>query len=360
MTFFGRIITPIQLSLFLLSIGAGTTITFSSSSWLLAWIGLEINTISIIPLIVWSSAPRASEATTKYFLIQACAATLVLFAAILNLVFVSEWGLHIPLHNATTTILIIALSLKLGLAPFHFWIPEVLQGLDLPTGIILSTLQKFAPFVIMHEIMETANFINSIYILLFSIAIISIFVGGLGGLNQVHIRKLLAYSSIAHLGWIILVITLNHGCALIAIAIYVITTCAIFILIIWIQAKTVKSAAAGWTKTPIIAFLLALVLFSLAGLPPFLGFAPKWFILNQSVTHNIIILVIAAIVANLITLFFYIRLLYHVLITLPPAAILSSIFTRFNPKKTSIYLPGLISFIVFGITLVALIISCSG
>jgi len=89
----------------------------------------------------------------------------------------------------------LALALKVGLAPAHFWLPEVLQGLDLTTGLILSTWQKLAPFAL---IVQVAPSVNSY--LMITLGLASTFIGGWGGLNQTQLRKILAYSSIAHLG----------------------------------------------------------------------------------------------------------------------------------------------------------------
>jgi len=133
---------PYVLTTLLSSLGLGTTLTFASSHWLLAWIGLEINTLAIIPLMAQHHHPRAVEATTKYFLTQATAAAVILFASTTNAWITGEWDMTNISNPIATAIILAALALKIGLAPIHFWIPEVIQGLDLLTGLILSTWQK--------------------------------------------------------------------------------------------------------------------------------------------------------------------------------------------------------------------------
>nr|AIA77040.1 NADH dehydrogenase subunit 2 [Oxyeleotris marmorata] len=175
--------TPFITALLLFGLGLGTTLTFASSHWLLAWMGLEINTLAIIPLMAQHHHPRAIEATTKYFLTQATAAATLLFASITNAWITGQWNIQLMTHPLPTTMIILALSLKIGLAPLHTWLPEVLQGLDLTTGLILSTWQKLAPFALLLQIPLSDQ---TILILL---ALTSTLVGGWGGLNQTQLRK---------------------------------------------------------------------------------------------------------------------------------------------------------------------------
>ena len=101
--------------------------------------GLELNTLAILPLIAKQHHPRAIEATTKYFLAQATAAAILLFASTTNAWLTGQWDIQQITHPLPLAMATVALALKLGLAPVHSWLPEVLQGLDLTTGLILST-----------------------------------------------------------------------------------------------------------------------------------------------------------------------------------------------------------------------------
>nr|BBG74527.1 NADH dehydrogenase subunit 2 [Eumecichthys fiski] len=304
--------SPIIISLMLFSLGLGTTLTFASSHWLLAWMGLEINTLAILPIMAQHHHPRAVEATTKYFLIQATAAAVVLFSAVSNAWITGQWDIMNTSSPMTVTVVTIALALKLGMAPVHLWLPEVLQGLDLTTGLILSTWQKLAPFVLLMQIPTPAS--N----LLTFMALLSIAVGGWGGLNQTQLRKILAYSSIAHLGWMVIISEFVPQLALFALLTYILMTTPAFLLIKTTSTTSVNALALAWTKSPILAALAPLVLFSLGGLPPLTGFAPKWFIIHELTKQGLPVIATLAAMMALISLYFYLRLSYAAALTISP------------------------------------------
>nr|YP_003734473.1 NADH dehydrogenase subunit 2 [Thryssa baelama]BAJ09956.1 NADH dehydrogenase subunit 2 [Thryssa baelama] len=322
---------PYVLSIFFISLGLGTTLTFMSSHWLLAWMGLEINTLAIIPLMAQKHHPRAVEAATKYFLIQATAAAMILFAASANAWICGQWDINQMSHPLTSTITMTALALKIGLAPLHLWLPEVLQGITLNTGLILSTWQKLAPLAL---IMQTAN--NTHPFLLTALALSSTLIGGWGGLNQTQLRKILAYSSIAHLGWMILVSQMAPQLTLLALATYIVMTTSAFLMLNNINSTKTITLASAWTKAPTLTALTCLVLLSLGGLPPLTGFMPKWLIIqelaNQGFAPTATIIALTA----LLSLYFYLRLTYALSLTLSPQVASAS-----TPWRTSMMRPTL-------------------
>nr|BAM74799.1 NADH dehydrogenase subunit 2 [Centrobranchus choerocephalus] len=305
---------PLILSVLLMSLGLGTTLTFASSHWLLAWMGLEINTLAIIPLMAQHHHPRAVEATTKYFLTQATAAAMILFAGTSNAWMLGEWNILQLTHPVTSTIMIMALALKIGLAPTHFWLPEVLQGLDLTTGLILSTWQKLAPFALITQI-SSSMATPSILIFL---GLLSTLVGGWGGLNQTQLRKILAYSSIAHLGWMILVLQFNPALTILALLTYITMTSSAFLTFKLCGATSINTLATSWTKAPALTALAPLVLLSLGGLPPLTGFAPKWLILSELTNNNLPLTATIAALTALLSLYFYLRICYTMTLTASP------------------------------------------
>nr|WAB46052.1 NADH dehydrogenase subunit 2 [Salvelinus curilus]WAB46065.1 NADH dehydrogenase subunit 2 [Salvelinus curilus]WAJ60717.1 NADH dehydrogenase subunit 2 [Salvelinus curilus]BBI01000.1 NADH dehydrogenase subunit 2 [Salvelinus curilus] len=304
---------PYVLTILLSSLGLGTVLTFASSHWLLAWMGLEINTLAIIPIMAQQHHPRAIEATTKYFLTQATAAAMILFASTTNAWLVGEWEIHQLSHPLATTTAMLALALKLGLAPVHFWLPEVLQGLELTTGLILSTWQKLAPFALM---VQVAPAIDSS--LLIALGLLSILVGGWGGLNQTQLRKILAYSSIAHLGWMVLILQFAPSLTLLSLLLYIIMTSSAFLALKTNNSLTINTLATSWTKSPALAPLTALVLLSLGGLPPLSGFMPKWLILQELTKQELPLPATLAAMAALLSLYFYLRLCYAMALTIYP------------------------------------------
>nr|YP_010169220.1 NADH dehydrogenase subunit 2 [Sardinella zunasi]QRZ03093.1 NADH dehydrogenase subunit 2 [Sardinella zunasi] len=304
---------PHVLTVLLISLGLGTTLTFASSHWLLAWMGLEINTLAIIPLMARRQHPRAVEATTKYFLTQATAAAMILFAATTNAWVCGQWEITHLTSPTACTIAVTALALKIGLAPAHFWMPEVLQGITLPTGLILSTWQKLAPFALIVQVAGNAH-----PYLLTALAICSTLVGGWGGLNQTQLRKVLAYSSIAHLGWMILVAQMAPHMTVLALATYIIMTTAAFLTLYKMNSTKTVTLASAFTKAPTLAALACLILLSLGGLPPLTGFMPKWLILQEVSNQGFSLTATVIALTALLSLYFYLRLTYAVALTFSP------------------------------------------
>nr|QSQ87005.1 NADH dehydrogenase subunit 2 [Sinocyclocheilus sp. n. YK-2021] len=324
---------PYVLAILLSSLGLGTTLTFASSHWLLAWMGLEINTLAITPLMAQHHHPRAVEATTKYFLTQATAAAMILFASTTNAWMTGEWNINDLSNPVASTMFMAALALKIGLAPMHFWMPEVLQGLDLLTGLILSTWQKLAPFAL---IIQTAQTIDPSLLTLLGIT--STLVGGWGGLNQTQLRKILAYSSIAHMGWMIIVIQYTPQLTLIALGTYIIMTSAAFLTLKMLLTTKINTLATTWSKSPILASTTALILLSLGGLPPLTGFMPKWLILQELTKQDLPIIATTMALATLISLYFYLRLCYAMTLTISPHTTNSTTPWRTQTTQTSLSL----------------------
>nr|YP_006303458.1 NADH dehydrogenase subunit 2 [Oedalechilus labeo]AEK53133.1 NADH dehydrogenase subunit 2 [Oedalechilus labeo] len=322
--------TPYVLTILLLGLGLGTTITFASSHWLLAWMGLEINTLAIIPLMTYHHHPRAAEATTKYFLTQAAAAAMLLFASTINAWLSGQWEIQQMSHPFPITIITIALALKIGLAPFHTWLPEVLQGLNLTTGLILSTWQKLAPFALLLQLQHTNP------MMLTALGLLSTLVGGWGGLNQTQLRKILAYSSIAHLGWMILVLQTAPSLTLLTLLTYFVMTFSAFMIFNLNKTTTINALATSWTKAPALMALAPLVFLSLGGLPPLTGFMPKWLILQELTNHELAPTATLAALSALLSLYFYLRLSYAMTLTTSPNNLIGVAPWRFTPLQSTL------------------------
>ncbi|YP_010897647.1 NADH dehydrogenase subunit 2 (mitochondrion) [Acipenser ruthenus] len=304
---------PYVLAILLSSLGIGTTLTFASSHWLLAWMGLEISTLAIIPLMAQQHHPRAVEATTKYFLTQATAAAMILFASTTNAWTTGEWNIQ-EMSNPTALVLItMALALKIGLAPVHYWLPEVLQGLDLTTGLILSTWQKLAPFALIYQI---SPMMNPTLVIMLGLA--STIIGGWGGLNQTQLRKILAYSSIAHLGWMMIVMQYSPNLAILNLILYITMTTATFLTFKNVASTKLSTLTLTWSKTPMMTTMAMMTLLSLGGLPPLTGFMPKWLILQELTKQDLPLTASIMALAALLSLFFYLRMCYAMTLTIAP------------------------------------------
>lgn len=168
----------------------GTFISISSCNWLYVWMGLEINLISFIPLIMSSGVDIETERRLKYFLIQALGSGILLFGSLVEMNYpnsmIPDW--------LGVCILVMSLMVKLGMAPFHFWLPHVMGGIRWISCLILSVWQKIGPLFVL-----SSFFFRSRYYVYLS-SCLGALIGGVGGMNQRQIRVLLAYSSIGHIG----------------------------------------------------------------------------------------------------------------------------------------------------------------
>nr|ABU48852.1 NADH dehydrogenase subunit 2 [Meropogon forsteni] len=304
---------PLAKLIFSLSIIMGTILTTSSNHWALAWMGLEINTFAILPLISKPHHPRAIEATIKYFLTQAAASAMILFSSTINAWHTGQWDITQLTNPPSCLLLTMAIAIKLGLVPFHFWLPEVLQGSSLTTALILSTVTKLPPISILYL---TSHSLNPT--LLTTMAVASTALGGWMGLNQTQIRKILAFSSISHLGWMTAIILYNPQLTLLTFYLYTLLTTTTFLTLNTTKTLKLSTMMSSWSKAPMLNTTLMLTLLSLAGLPPLTGFLPKWLIIQELTKQEMTTTATLIALLSLLGLFFYLRLAYYSTITLPP------------------------------------------
>nr|QKI84858.1 NADH dehydrogenase subunit 2 [Aspidoscelis gularis] len=305
--------SPLINSILVLSLITGTLITMNSNHWLLAWLGLEINMMAIVPMISKTHHPRATEATIKYFLAQTGASLLMLFASSTNAWHTGTWDITQLTNLTSCTTLTIALCMKIGLAPMHLWLPEVMQGTTLKMALIIATWQKLAP---MSLILMTSNSHSKLLLML--MATLSIIIGGWGGLNQTQLRKIMAYSSIANMGWMMIILQQAPKLTTLTLILYIMVTTTMFMTLTPQKTKTIKTIGTTWTLSPSLTIITMLTLTSLGGLPPMTGFMPKWLILEKLLSENMTPLATIAAMATLLSLFFYLRLFYTTTMTISP------------------------------------------
>nr|AAT78212.1 NADH dehydrogenase subunit 2 [Anolis sagrei]AAT78215.1 NADH dehydrogenase subunit 2 [Anolis sagrei] len=320
--------SPTIFLIMLSSLATGTIITMTSHHWLLAWIGLEINTMSIIPIISTTHHPRSTEAATKYFLTQAAASAMILFSSMTNAWETGTWDITQLSSTPSHILLTMALAMKLGLVPMHFWLPEVLQGSTLTTALIITTWQKLAP---MSLIYLTINSLSTTILLLMGLT--STIVAGWAGLNQTQTRKIMAYSSVAHLGWMITISSIMTNLMVMNLMIYLIMTSALFQALIFSKSKTIQDTTMTWALSPVVTTMTMVLLLSLGGLPPLTGFMPKWLILEELITQNLIPTATVMALSALLSLFFYLRLTYTTALTLSPNTTTTKFKWRLKPNQ---------------------------
>nr|AER92655.1 NADH dehydrogenase subunit 2 [Brookesia betschi] len=303
----------------------GTIITASSHHWLLAWSGLELNMLSILVIIMQPKHPRAAEAAIKYFLVQTIASAMMMFSGTLNAMQTGQWDISQLTNKYANIMLMLALLMKIGAAPIYFWLPEVMQGTTMKTALIIATWQKIAPITLLFM-----TFNNMPQKFMITLGTLSIIIGGLGGINQTQLRKLMAYSSLANLGWTVVIFSMFPHTAVLNITIYIMMLIPTFFLMEKMMLKTLQNMTTAWTTSTTANILLTLMFLSLSGLPPLTGFTPKLLILNELVTQNLAPIATMVAVFSLLNLFFYMRTTYIMTMTTPPAS--STTMTKWRHK----------------------------
>nr|UHA55359.1 NADH dehydrogenase subunit 2 [Ancylis unculana] len=273
-----------------------TLISISSNSWFGCWIGLEMNLLSFIPLISNPKNLFSSEAGLKYFLTQSIASINFLFIILIKMLF-----LNLEMNNYISMLMNSPLLMKMGSAPFHFWFPNVMEGLSWLNCFILMTWQKISPMILL-----SYYFFDKFLIV---ILIINVIIGAIGGLNQTSLRKLLAFSSINNLGWMLSSILISKNLWLFYFYFYSFLNmimCFLFFLfnVYFINQLFIINLNLMIKLSLLINFL------SLGGLPPFIGFFPKWMVINFMLKNNFFFLTFIFIMMSLIMLLFYIRIIY--------------------------------------------------
>nr|QHB77535.1 NADH dehydrogenase subunit 2 [Hylomyscus stella] len=325
---------PITMTIIYLTIILGPMITMSSYNLLLMWVGLELSLLAIVPILINKKNPRSTEAATKYFVTQATASMIILLAIILNYKQLGTWTFQQQTNNLILMMTLMSLSMKLGLAPFHHWLPEVTQGIELHTGLILLTWQKIAPLSILLQIYNMLNPTTTL-----TMAILSIFIGAWGGLNQTQMRKIMAYSSIAHMGWMLAIISFNPSLTLLNLIIYIMMTIPMFMVMMLNSSTTMNSISLLWNKTPMMISMMSIILLSLGGLPPLTGFLPKWMIITELLNNNCLILTTMMAMMALLNLFFYTRLIYSTSLTMFPTNNNLKMMSHLTNKKYNLTIP---------------------
>nr|AXS66581.1 NADH dehydrogenase subunit 2 [Cleroidea sp. 6 KM-2017] len=291
--------------MFIITMISGTLISICSYSWFGMWMGLEINLISIIPLINNNMNMYSAESSIKYFLTQALASMFILFSIILM-----SMNMEMMMFMKSKTLLMImnsGLLTKMGAAPFHFWFPEVMEGLSWMNCLIMLTWQKIAPMIlIMYSI-----FMNNFF---FLIILLSMIISGILGMNQISMRKILTFSSINHIGWMLSAMIHSKIIWLINFLIYTLISFNLVIMFKKFKIFFVNQMIFLFNKNFMLKLFFSLNFLSLGGLPPFLGFLPKWLIINEMMKNSNFLLSLLMILTTLLTLYFYIRTIFSSMI----------------------------------------------
>nr|YP_010227852.1 NADH dehydrogenase subunit 2 [Cryptocercus laojunensis]UDD86638.1 NADH dehydrogenase subunit 2 [Cryptocercus laojunensis] len=287
--------------LLMLTMMSGILISISSNSWIGAWMGMEINLMSFIPLMSNNKNTYTTESSMKYFIIQAMASSFLLFIIMMKAAMEDLFTMEN--NNINTMIIMTPLLLKSGAAPFHWWFPSVMEGMSWMNCLLLMTMQKMIPMVLISYMMKM-NLFSSIVILTSTI------VGAIGGLNQLSIRKILTYSSINHTGWMLAAMMINENMWIMYFTIYSMLTTTIVMIIKPFNTSFINQTLLMNKEMNTMKFMMFTTLLSMGGLPPFMGFLPKWIIIQMMIINNMNFIMTMMVMMSLLTLYFYLRISY--------------------------------------------------
>ena len=310
----------------------GMSIMVSSNSLLALYIGIEMQSLALYVMAAFNrDSLRASEAGLKYFVLGALSSGLLLYGASLVYGFTgslefSAIAASVMEQGATPGIvagmvfLLCGLAFKISAAPFHMWTPDVYEGSPTPVTGFFSAAPKFAAMALIARVLVgpfegiTASWQQVIVV----ISVLSMAVGALGALRQTNIKRLMAYSSIANMGYALVPLAAGTAAGikglLIFMSIYVITVVGIFALILQMRIRNGMveqiSDLGGLSKSNRgMALLMTIFMFSLMGIPPMLGFFGKYFAFVPAADAGLMPLVIIALVFSVVGAFYYLRVI---------------------------------------------------
>ena len=302
----------------------------SATDLIMLYIGLELNSLAAYVLAsILRNDDRSAEAGLKYFVLGALASGILLFGMSLTYGFAgttSFSGLHAVLHGPMAMgatfgmiFMLAGLAFKISAAPFHMWTPDVYEGAPTPVTTFFATAPKVAAMALLMRVMLVAfgAEIGAWRQVIVFVSLISIVIGALGAIGQGNIKRLMAYSSINNVGFILIGLAAatpqGASAMLVYLAIYVAMSVAGFVAVLLLrdadgeQVESIADLGGLSKRRPGIAAALAAVLFSLAGIPPLFGFWGKFVVFQAAVASGLIWLAALGIAASVIGAFYYLK-----------------------------------------------------
>lgn len=313
----------------------GMMIMVSAGDLLSLYMGLELQSLSLyVVAAMRRDSAKSSEAGLKYFVLGALSSGLLLYGASLVYGFagttsfegiigtVVQGGLSIGLLFGMV-FLLVGLAFKVSAVPFHMWTPDVYEGSPTPVTAFFATAPKVAAMALIARLMFEAfgNVPGDWGQIIAALAVMSMFLGSVAGIGQRNIKRLMAYSSIAHMGFALVGLAagtaLGVQAMLLYMAIYAVMNVGTFAFILSLErdgrpVTDLASLNGFWRVSPLKSLAVLLLMFSLAGVPPFLGFFAKYGVLTAAVDAGMAWLAILGVIASVIGAFYYLRIIYYI------------------------------------------------
>ena len=289
----------------------GSLLLVSSVNWLSIYLALELQTLTLFILVAKKkNSVYSIEAGLKYFVLGAVSSGLFLFGCVLLYGVSGETGIQginsLLIGDVGKIFITVSLLFKLSVAPFHMWAPDVYEGAPTITTALLAIMPKIGVFSVLVQVGLVSN------VVLFC-GVLSIIYGAVGALNQTKIKRLLAYSGIGHMGFLLFGVAIGSfesiQASLVYIVIYVIMSICVFLVVLSFKLLRVLliEVSSLSRENPIMAITLALTFLSIAGIPPLLGFLGKWLILLSGVLSGYYLTCMMIVVVTVIAGVYYVR-----------------------------------------------------
>jgi NADH-quinone oxidoreductase subunit N len=311
----------------------GMCVMISANHALTLYLGLELLSLSLYALVALqrNSAP-GTEAAMKYFVLGALASGMLLYG--MSMVYGATGTLAIPeiaariaAGQADRSILVFGLvfvvagiGFKLGAVPFHMWVPDVYQGAPTAVAMLISTAPKLAAFAFVIRMLVEAlghpTLLAEWRDMLTILAVASMAIGNVTAIAQTNLKRMLAYSTISHMGFLLLGViagtVTGYGAAMFYVVVYALMGLGGFGMILMLaragfEADTLDDFRGLSRRSPWLAFLMLLLMFSMAGIPPTVGFHAKLSVLSAIVDQGFVGLAVVAVLFSLIGAFYYLR-----------------------------------------------------
>nr|WIL10211.1 NADH dehydrogenase subunit 2 [Stenocladius bicoloripes] len=286
--------------MFIMMIFISSMVSISSNSWLMMWIGLEINLLSIMPIMKMDNNIMSSESSIKYFITQSMASTVILASVV---VMMWKFNHMSSMFNKQNLNMMMNSSflMKMGMSPFHFWFPEVMEGQSWINCLMLLTWQKLTPMILF--------MINNSKMIFISMVIASsMIVSGIMAMNQTSLRKIMTYSSINHMGWIMSTMILSKTTWMVYFTLYSMISMSLIVIFMKNKLNLMKQMFNKMNNSQMIKILFSMNFMSLMGLPPFLGFMPKWISVQVMITNNMLMMAMFMLILTMLMMFTYLRM----------------------------------------------------
>jgi len=309
----------------------GIMLLISAGSLVTVYLGLELISLSSYALVAFDrDSPRGSEAAMKYFVLGSMASGMLLYG--MSMIYGATGSLDLQEIAAAVqgsgsdstllvfglVFLVVGIAFKLGVVPFHMWIPDVYEGAPVATTLFISSVPKMAAFAMAIRLLQTGlgNLQDDWSQMLAILAMLSIVLGNLAAIAQTNIKRMLAYSTISHMGFVLLGLLPGtpdgYGAGMFYVIVYSLMSAAAFGMVILLSARGVEAEKLDDFKglnqrDSWYAAIMAMVMFSMAGVPVFVGFFAKWLVIKAALDAGLLWLAVVAVVFSVVGAFYYIR-----------------------------------------------------